>query len=73
MQGMSLVPSVTELVMAELLYLQYDAPEKPINLYINSTGVTVRISWPCTLPVMKYMCKHAVDTLPTETCTVLGS
>jgi ATP-dependent Clp protease, protease subunit len=43
LQGMSLVPAVTELVMAELLYLQYDAPTKPINLYINSTGVTVRI------------------------------
>ena len=46
LQGMSLVPAVTELVMAELLYLQYDAPSKPINLYINSTGVTVRVS-PC--------------------------
>eukprot|EP01025_Chloroclados_australasicus_P040099 TRINITY_DN4174_c0_g3_i1.p1 TRINITY_DN4174_c0_g3~~TRINITY_DN4174_c0_g3_i1.p1 ORF type:complete len:284 (-),score=33.78 TRINITY_DN4174_c0_g3_i1:341-1192(-) len=38
--GMSLVPSVTELMMAELLYLQYDNPTKPINMYINSTGVT---------------------------------
>jgi ATP-dependent protease ClpP protease subunit len=42
MQGMSLVPSVTELIMAELLYLQYDNAVKPINMYINSTGVTVR-------------------------------
>ncbi|CAI5997410.1 unnamed protein product [Closterium sp. NIES-64] len=38
--GMSLVPSVTELIMAELLYLQYDSPEKPIYMYINSTGTT---------------------------------
>ena len=38
--GMSLVPSVTELIMAELLYLQYDDPEKPIYMYINSTGTT---------------------------------
>jgi len=38
--GMSLVPAVTELIMAELLYLQYDAPEKSIYMYINSTGTT---------------------------------
>jgi hypothetical protein len=39
---MSLVPAVTELMMAELLYLEYDSATKPINIYINSTGVTVR-------------------------------
>lgn len=38
--GMSLVPSVTELILAEFLYLQYDDEEKPIYLYINSTGTT---------------------------------
>ncbi|URE39655.1 ATP-dependent Clp protease proteolytic subunit [Musa troglodytarum] len=38
--GMSLVPSVTELMMAEFLYLQYEDVEKPIYLYINSTGTT---------------------------------
>lgn len=37
--GMSLVPAVTELMLAELLYLQYDNPNKPIYMYINSTGV----------------------------------
>lgn len=44
MQGMSLVPAVTELMLAELLYLQYDSPTKPVFMYINSTGVTVRLS-----------------------------
>ncbi|XP_010541180.1 PREDICTED: ATP-dependent Clp protease proteolytic subunit-related protein 4, chloroplastic [Tarenaya hassleriana] len=38
--GMSLVPSVTELMLAEFLYLQFDDAEKPIYLYINSTGTT---------------------------------
>lgn len=38
--GMSLVPSVTELLLAEFLYLEYEDPEKPIYLYINSTGTT---------------------------------
>lgn len=41
--GMSLVPAVTELMLAELLYLQYDNPNKPIYMYINSTGVGVRV------------------------------
>lgn len=49
--GMSLVPAVTELMLAELLYLQYDNPTRPIYMYINSTGVAVsgaRCLWlPC--------------------------
>ena len=47
MQGMSLVPAVTELMLAELLYLQYDSPTKPVFMYVNSTGVTVRTHPPC--------------------------
>ena len=31
---------MTELIVAELLYLQYTSPSKPIYLYINSTGCT---------------------------------
>jgi ATP-dependent Clp protease, protease subunit len=38
--GMPLVPAVTELIIAELLYLQSDDPEKPIKIYINSTGTS---------------------------------
>lgn len=41
LQGMSLVPSVTELLLAEFLYLQYDNPTAPIYMYINSAGVQV--------------------------------
>ena len=44
LQGMSLVPAVTELILAELLYLQYDNPTRPVYMYINSAGVTVS-SW----------------------------
>jgi len=36
--GMPLVAAVTELIIAEFLYLQYEDAEKPITLYINSTG-----------------------------------
>lgn len=36
--GMPLVPAVTELVISELLWLNYNNPEKPVYVYINSTG-----------------------------------
>jgi ATP-dependent Clp protease, protease subunit len=45
-QGMSLVPAVTELLVAEFMYLQYLDKNKPIDLYVNSTGVTARAP-PC--------------------------
>mmetsp|Transcript_16009 Transcript_16009/g.19908 ORF Transcript_16009/g.19908 Transcript_16009/m.19908 type:complete len:285 (-) Transcript_16009:48-902(-) len=38
--GMPLVPAVTELVIAELLYLNYEDNSKPITMYINSSGTT---------------------------------
>lgn len=38
--GLPLVPAVTELIVAQLLYLQYDDPQKPIKIYINSTGTS---------------------------------
>ena len=31
---------ITRLIMAQLLYLQFDDPDKPIYFYINSTGTT---------------------------------
>jgi ATP-dependent Clp endopeptidase proteolytic subunit ClpP len=38
--GMPLVPAVTELIVAELLYMQYTDGRSPVYLYINSTGCT---------------------------------
>ena len=35
---MPLVPSVTELLVAELLWLNFDGDTKPVYFYINSTG-----------------------------------
>jgi len=37
--GMPLVPAVSELVIAELLYLNYESND-PITMYINSSGTT---------------------------------
>ncbi|TGG76981.1 MAG: ATP-dependent Clp protease proteolytic subunit [Aphanocapsa feldmannii 277cV] len=31
---------VTELIIAQLLYLEFDSPDKPIFFYINSTGTS---------------------------------
>jgi len=36
--GMPMVPAVTELMIAEFLFCNYDSPEKPVYLYINSSG-----------------------------------
>mmetsp|Transcript_8497 Transcript_8497/g.17605 ORF Transcript_8497/g.17605 Transcript_8497/m.17605 type:complete len:266 (+) Transcript_8497:171-968(+) len=36
--GMPLVPAVTELIIAELLFLNYESSDKPIYMYINSPG-----------------------------------
>ncbi|KAJ0977901.1 hypothetical protein J5N97_013375 [Dioscorea zingiberensis] len=36
--GMPIVPAVTELIVAQLMWLDYDNPSKPIYLYINSSG-----------------------------------
>ena len=36
--GMPLVPAVTELIIAELLFLNYESSDKPIYMYINSSG-----------------------------------
>lgn len=36
--GMPLVPAVTELIVAELLYLNYESASQPVTLYINSPG-----------------------------------
>ncbi|KAL0680027.1 hypothetical protein Bca4012_008008 [Brassica carinata] len=36
--GMPIVPAVTELLVAQFMWLDYDNPAKPIYLYINSPG-----------------------------------
>lgn len=36
--GMPIVPAVTELILAQLMWLDYDNPAKPVYLYINSSG-----------------------------------
>ena len=38
--GMPLVSAVTELVIAQILWLQFMDNKEPIHMYLNSTGTT---------------------------------
>eukprot|EP00931_Biecheleriopsis_adriatica_P122504 TRINITY_DN974_c0_g1_i1.p1 TRINITY_DN974_c0_g1~~TRINITY_DN974_c0_g1_i1.p1 ORF type:complete len:322 (-),score=65.00 TRINITY_DN974_c0_g1_i1:111-1076(-) len=40
--GTPITAEVSELIIAQLLYLNYESADKPITLYINSTGSTVK-------------------------------
>lgn len=40
--GTPITNEVTELIIAQLLYLNYESADKPITMYINSTGSTVK-------------------------------
>ena len=44
--GMPINSAVTELIISELLFLQYDSPAKPILMYINSPGTTTEDGQP---------------------------
>lgn len=44
---MQIVPAVTELLVAQFMWLDYDNPAKPIYLYINSPGTQVSIGFCC--------------------------
>lgn len=40
--GTPITNEVTELILAQLLYLNYESADKPVTMYINSTGSTVK-------------------------------
>jgi len=40
--GTPITAEVTELIIAQLLYLNYESADKPVTMYINSTGSTVK-------------------------------
>lgn len=44
--GMPINAAVSELIVGELLYLQYDSSEKPVLMYINSPGTTTEDGLP---------------------------
>lgn len=42
--GTPITNEVTELIIAQLLYLNYESADKPVTMYINSTGSSVKNS-----------------------------
>lgn len=40
--GTPITNEVTELIIAQLLYLNYESADKPVTMYINSTGSTMK-------------------------------
>ena len=54
-----LVPQVTELVISELLWLNYSNPEKPVYLYLHSMGSQTPDG-----QVTPHPCQHFTATLP---------
>ena len=51
------MPAVTELLVAQFMWLDYDNPSKPIYLYINSSGT--QVSFGCTCNSM-YLLKKEI-------------
>lgn len=67
------MPAVTELLIAEMLYLQHRDSTKPVNIYINSTGTTradgetVRSNRPCPLLQLKlYLIATFILMIPVQ-------
>ena len=67
---LQLVPAVTELLIAEIMYLQYKDRNKPMFLYINSTGTTRADGE--TVSALFARCKEAtrMDKPPEDKCFV---
>lgn len=55
-----IVPAVTELVVAELLWLDHDNPSKPIYFYINSPGTQVGIQSLAVVSGFIFFCTFAI-------------
>lgn len=61
-----LVPQVTELVISELLWLNYSNPEKPVYLYLHSMGSQTPDG-----QVTPHSCQHSIATLPCSLINLL--
>ena len=45
--GTAIDDTVASLVIAQLLFLESEDPDKDVNVYINSPGGSVSSGWPC--------------------------
>jgi len=67
---MPIVPAVTELVVAELLWLDYDNPQKPIYLYINSPGTQNEKKESVGFETEAYAIADTINWVRSKVCTV---
>lgn len=68
--GLTIVPQVTELTIAQLLWLGYDNPNKPIYLYINSTGTQTATKRPVGSELDAYAILDTLRYIQPEVQTV---
>ena len=69
--GMPMVPAVTELIVAELLYLNYESPTKPVTLYINSPGTTTEDGLPVGFETEAFAIADTMQYIQSPVHTVL--
>lgn len=62
---LQLVPAVTELVIAQFMYLQWLDPKEPIYIYINSTGTTRDDGETVSLSIVKFVHFPALSDIST--------
>jgi len=69
--GMPISAGVTELIVSELLYLQYDSNSKPIIMYINSPGTTTEDGQPVGFETEAFAVADTMDYVSAPIHTVL--
>jgi len=70
--GMPLVPAVTELIIAELLYLNYESEQDPITMYINSSGTSTADGQPVGFETEAFAIADVMKYVrpPVHTCAI---
>lgn len=68
--GMPIAASVTELIIGELLFLQYDNADKPITMYINSPGTTTEDGQPVGFETEAFAIADTMDYVASPIQTV---
>jgi len=64
------VPAVTELVVAQLMYLEWMNSKEPVYIYINSTGTARDDGEPVSKIVKLVTCSQVSLLLWLTTCTL---
>lgn len=69
--GMPINAAVTELIISELLFLQYDSASKPILMYINSPGTTLEDGTPVGYETEAFAIADTMDYVQSPIHTTL--